>query len=191
MDAPTIHIPRQSGEFQIPAFDAVIPATVRYDSRLSGDAKILYAEVRALTNAYGFCWAGDDYFCNLFNVSYKTIGRWLAQLEDAGHIVITKERDDTDGKLYRIIRLSEAVQGPLEQKMDKVVQNSGQSCPKKMDKSVHSNSNNKYIKNINARARVTQKKSTVKNQFNNFSQRNYNMDQLEAAIINRPMRASP
>ncbi len=181
-----IHIPQRSGEL-IPSFDAVIPSYIRYDSNLSNDAKLLYGEIRALTNAYGFCWASDDYFARLYNVSTKTIRRWLANLEDAGHIIQTKERNDVDLKLYRIIRISEGARGPLEKKMDKSVQNSGQKCPKKrtnLSAEINIYSNNNNI-DKRARASITQNKKEKKSKFQNFSQRDYNYDELERAIFNK------
>lgn len=181
-----IHIPQRSGEL-IPSFDAVIPSYIRYDSNLSNDAKLLYGEIRALTNAYGFCWASDDYFARLYNVSTKTIRRWLANLEDAGHIIQTKERNDVDLKLYRIIRISEGARGPLEKKMDKSVQNSGQNCPKKrtnLSAEINIYSNNNNI-DKRARANITQNKKEKKSKFQNFSQRDYNYDELERALFNK------
>lgn len=181
-----IHIPQRSGEL-IPSFDAVIPSYIRYDSNLSNDAKLMYGEIRALTNAYGFCWASDDYFARLYNVSTKTIRRWLANLEDAGHIIQTKERNDVDLKLYRIIRISEGARGPLEKKMDKSVQNSGQNCPKKrtnLSAEINIYSNNNNI-DKRARASITQNKKEKKSKFQNFSQRDYNYDELERAIFNK------
>lgn len=183
-----IHIPKNREAEVIPSFDAVIPAYVRYDSKLSGDAKMLYGEIRALTSAFGFCWATDSYFARLYQVSEKTIKRWLENLQSAGHIVITKERDDETLKLVRIIRISEAVRKPPDEKMDKSVQNFGQICPKKTDKSVRSNNiNNNNIKYNRAGARVTQNKTKSKNSFLNYDQRSYDMEALERALLNKSM----
>ena len=173
--AESIHIPRNQNQIVIPSFDAVIPAFVRYDSSLSGDAKLLYGEIRALTSAYGFSWATNEYFAKLYNVDVRTIKRWLKQLEDAGHIVQTKERDDETGLLVRIIRLKFPSQEEQNEKMDKVVQNSGQNCPKKMDKTVHKNNTSNINNNIynRAHARITQQKNKNKSKFQNFEQRDY------------------
>lgn len=175
MAESTIHIPKNAEHFQLPSFDAVIPAFVRYDSNLSNNAKLLYGEIRALTNAYGFCWASNEYFAALYQVDVRTIKRWLENLENAGHIVQTKERDDETHKLVRIIRLAFPAQEEPSKKMDKNVQKNGQKCPKKMDKNVHNNNtrinNNKDI--YSARARVTQKKTNSKDKFNNFQQREH------------------
>jgi len=172
--AESIHIPKNTEQVQFPSFDAVIPAFVRYDQKLSNNAKLLYGELRALTNAYGFCWASNEYFAALYQVDVRTIKRWLQNLEDAGHIIQTKERDDETNKLVRIIRLAFPSQEKPKKKMDKNVQKNGQKCPKKMDKNVHSNNTSNNNKDIySARARVTQNKTKSKDKFNNFQQREH------------------
>lgn len=69
-----------------PTYYSIIIAPVRYDSRLSPAAKVLYAEITALTNENGFCHANNKYFEDLYNVTKQTINNWLKQLEDYGYI---------------------------------------------------------------------------------------------------------
>jgi len=68
------------------SYYAIIPATVRYDSKLTPNAKLLYGEITALCNEKGYCWAGDGYFINLYECSRSTIQRWFKQLEENGYI---------------------------------------------------------------------------------------------------------
>ncbi|MHC0382154.1 MULTISPECIES: helix-turn-helix domain-containing protein [Enterococcus] len=65
---------------------AIIPAIVRYDNHLNGNAKLLYGELTALANERGYCWATNQYFANLYNVSRRTIISWLKQLEERNYI---------------------------------------------------------------------------------------------------------
>lgn len=67
-------------------FYAIIPAIVRYDNQLNGNAKLLYGELTALANEKGYCWATNQYFANLYNVSKRTIISWLKQLEERNYI---------------------------------------------------------------------------------------------------------
>lgn len=77
-----------------PNYYAIIPANVRYDKRLIQGAKLLYGEITALSNQKGYCWASNNYFMKLYEVSRFTIQAWLKSLEDCGYInrqVIYKE----------------------------------------------------------------------------------------------------
>ena len=71
-----------------PGYYAIIPASIRYDKRLTANAKLLYGEISALCNKEGFCWASNNYFSNLYEVSIKSISNWINQLKDLGYIDI-------------------------------------------------------------------------------------------------------
>ena len=68
------------------AYYAIIPANVRYDKDLVPNAKLLYGEITALCNEKGYCWASNQYFSELYNVSDRTIKNWISQLADKGYI---------------------------------------------------------------------------------------------------------
>jgi len=69
-----------------PNYYAVIPAEVRYNKKLTPNAKLLYAEITALCNMNGKCTASTDYFCRLYEVSRVSIQKWLKILEDNNYI---------------------------------------------------------------------------------------------------------
>ena len=73
-------------EEQQKAYYAIIPANVRYDKDLVPNAKLLYGEITALCNEKGYCWASNQYFAELYNVSDRTIKNWISQLVDKGYI---------------------------------------------------------------------------------------------------------
>lgn len=88
-----------------PSYHAIIPANVRYDNRLSANEKLMYGELTCLSNKYGYCWATNAYFANLYNVSIRTIQRWLENLEKCEYIFRdTKQvsKDDKERKIYII-----------------------------------------------------------------------------------------
>jgi len=68
------------------AYYAVLPATIRYDPDLAANAKLLYAELTSLCNQTGYCWAGNQYFAELYGLSERTVSRLITQLEDKGYI---------------------------------------------------------------------------------------------------------
>ena len=85
------------------SYYAIIPASVRYDNNLKPNAKLLYGEITALSNEKGYCWAGNDYFANLYGVSKETISRWISQLHKNGHILVeisNKEITNKKRKIY-------------------------------------------------------------------------------------------
>lgn len=94
---------------------AIIPASVRYDKRLPANAKLLYGELTALSNDKGYCWAGNDYFAGLYEVSRTSVSKWVSALRDAGYIQIQLEyAEGTKQILHRYIRI---VNDPIEEKL--------------------------------------------------------------------------
>jgi len=70
-----------------PSYYAIIPAQVRYAKELTPNAKLLYAEITALAQKDGSCWASNKYFSELYNVSTVTISRWISSLVDNSFII--------------------------------------------------------------------------------------------------------
>ena len=71
---------------QKPNYYAVIPAEVRYNKKLTPNAKLLYAEITALCGMNGKCTASTQYFCGIYEVSRISIQKWLKILEDNNYI---------------------------------------------------------------------------------------------------------
>ncbi len=59
----------------------ILPNKIARDSTISPGAKILYCEISSLCASKGYCWANNEYFSKLFNVSKATISEWITQLE--------------------------------------------------------------------------------------------------------------
>lgn len=81
------------------SYYAVIPAYVRYDKDLSSTAKLLYAEITALCNEKGYCWATNKYFVELYGISDRQVQRILKLLLDKHYIKIIIEQN-TKRKIY-------------------------------------------------------------------------------------------
>ena len=75
------------------SYYAILPAYVRYDKELSSTAKLLYAEITALCNEKGYCWATNQYFSDLYNVSDRQIRNLLKVLVDKNYIKIIIEQN--------------------------------------------------------------------------------------------------
>ena len=78
--------PEQAGGAAKPAYIAVLPSPVRYDARLPASAKLLYAEISALSEGFGYAWASNDYFSRLYGISERTVIRLINTLEAAGYL---------------------------------------------------------------------------------------------------------
>lgn len=65
---------------------AVLPANVRYDKKLTPNAKLLYCEITALSNERGYCWGSNTYFAEFFGASESTVLRWINALIKAGYL---------------------------------------------------------------------------------------------------------
>lgn len=79
----------------------MIPAIVRYDNELPGNAKLLYGELTALSNEMGFCWATNQYFAELYNVSKRTVSNWIAKLEERNYISIDLQYKENSYEVAR------------------------------------------------------------------------------------------
>lgn len=109
------------------AYYAIIPADVRYDNNLTQGAKLLYGEITALCNEKGFCWATNSYFSQLYNVSERTIKRWIKDLIDNKYI-LSKIKFKDDGKEIEYRYLS------INKYMDQNETTLGQKCHEGSDK---------------------------------------------------------
>ena len=69
-----------------PNYYAIISAEVRYDKSLSANAKLMYAEITALINMNGECFATNKYFSNLYDKSIVTISKWISELVANGYV---------------------------------------------------------------------------------------------------------
>ena len=110
-----------------PGFYAIIPASVRYDARLTPNAKLLYGEITALCNEKGYCWASNAYFSDLYDVTKTSVSAWIGALKDAGYITVKMYyKEGTKHILHRYIRISgEGIQDNLNtptRKLDDPIQ---------------------------------------------------------------------
>jgi len=97
------------------SYYAVIPAEVRYDKDLKPNAKLLYGELTSLCNKKGYCWATNEYFADLYDLSVGTISRLISQLEGKGYIRCEMAATDagSERRIYAGIFLAE--QGGLDE----------------------------------------------------------------------------
>ena len=109
-----------------PNYYAIIPADIRYDKSLKDKAKFLYAEITALCNKDGYCFASNKYFADLYGVRKETISRLLNGLKNRGYIEIKLEYDEKTKEIKRrliylltkiSIPLDQTINNPIDQKV--------------------------------------------------------------------------
>lgn len=71
---------------EAPNYYAVITAKVRYDKRLKPMEKLIYAEISALVNMNGVCFASNAYFASLYDCTEKAISCYISNLKKYGYI---------------------------------------------------------------------------------------------------------
>lgn len=100
-----------------PNYYAILTADVRYDKELRANEKLLFAEITALSNKTGVCWANNRYFGELYGVSPRTVSTWVANLKDRGYIDVHYiNKEGSKEILRREIRIGKGnVNDPLEE----------------------------------------------------------------------------
>ena len=78
-------------EMDKPSYYAILTADVRYDRNLKPLARLLFAEITALCNKEGYCWASNQYFADLYEVDKTTVSGWIGQLKTRGYLTVQLE----------------------------------------------------------------------------------------------------
>ena len=104
-----------------PNYYAILPANVRYCKKLKPMEKILYAEITALSNKYGYCIASNNYFAELYEVDKLTISRWISNLKKHNliNVLIDKNKNNLR-KIYIKLNVSidEKINTPIDEKIN-------------------------------------------------------------------------
>ena len=127
-----------------PDYYVVIPAHVRYCKVLKSNEKLIFGEITFLCNQKGYCWASNKYFSNLFQISNRTVSRYINNLKDHDFISVNIIRDASNMVVKRIIKI-------VNHDIYKAVYTLGQNCLTPIDKTVQYNNtsnNNKKEKDI-------------------------------------------
>lgn len=97
-----------------PGYFAILPANVRYDEALRPNAKLLFAEITALSNKSGYCTAGNAYFAELFGLSKKTVSELISQLESRGYLRV----EITRGEKKEVVQRALSIVNPIPKNRD-------------------------------------------------------------------------
>lgn len=107
-------------QFERPSYYSIMPATIRYDKRLKMAERVMFSEISALSNKYGYCTASNGYFAVLYEVDKATISRWINHLKSLGYLrteMLKKSRVVASRRIYLNIDPTVAVShnAPIDQ----------------------------------------------------------------------------
>ena len=128
---------------ETPSYYAILPANVRYDKRLSDKSKLLFAEIMALTNKTGECWATNKYFADLYGVSTRTISTIINQLIEYKYLDSTnyylKGTKAIEKRVLKIasIPMEENFHTPMEENFQENITSKNITSKKEINKERH------------------------------------------------------
>lgn len=159
-----------------PNYYSILTADVRYDKELKANEKLLFSEITALANKYGYCTASNGYLADLYGVKKTTISHWLIHLKEKNYISIEIERNDkkeiVSRKIYPLStpiaqksnRYSTNEQDPIAQKSKENITSINNINISDKDNSEVSNTNrfnySKFINSINEEANTNFRNSS-------------------------------
>ncbi|MAH50668.1 hypothetical protein CMI37_32915 [Candidatus Pacearchaeota archaeon] len=165
-----------------PNYYAVLPAKVRYDKSISHFSKLLFAEVVALSNKEGHCWATNSYFAKCYDITKETVSRAVSALQEAGYITVNFEYEGKEIK-KRIININ-----PIDKK---VIRGIDENINRGIDEKGKDNTiNNNTINNNNTRVKeqfeifwknIKGRKINKKRAWNYYCKIETNLDDLQLA----------
>lgn len=139
---------RDEGLSRKPGYWAVLPAKVRYDEDLRPNAKLVYAEITALADSTGYCWATNKYLSEMFGLAKKTVSDLIGTLEKKGYIRVEVVRDKkgavSDRKIY-VDKVDVVSKDPIPKNGDTYPQKNGYPIPKNAEENNININNNPPI----------------------------------------------
>ena len=94
-------------EHKFPGYTALLPPRVRYDREIPATGKLLFAEITAMTDVTGYCWATNGYLGRLIGVGKDRAARLVALLEERGYVAAEVIRDEKNAVTERRILVTD------------------------------------------------------------------------------------
>lgn len=163
-----------------PNYYSILTADVRYDKELKANEKLLFSEITALANKYGYCTASNGYLADLYGVKKTTVSHWLIHLKEKNYISIEIERND---KKEIISRKIYPISTPIAQKNNRYSKNEQDPIAQKSKENITS------INNINSEVDKESKRDRFDydkfiSWFNEITGRNFSSKALFKKYIN-------
>ncbi len=126
-----------------PSYYAILTAHVRYSTKISSLAKLLYAEITALSSKDGYCYASNIYFATNYSCSIDTVSRCIKELENAGFVRV--EIKPNLGNRRHIWAIDTKTQ--TSERAEKPIRKSADTYPQKCGDPIRKNADNNNKEN--------------------------------------------
>lgn len=153
-----------------PNYYAVITAEVRYNDNISSSEKLFFAELTALANKTGKCWATNTYFAQLYGVDPSTVSKWVASLEQNGLIRVNyiKEGKQIKKRYISVTAGIENNQHPIEH-IQEGVEKTERPLLKKSQGGIEKTAKSNTTSSNNTSRNITSKNTTTNGRDQNTS----------------------
>lgn len=144
-----------------PNYYAIITANVRYDRRLKANEKLIYAEITALSNKYGYCTASNGYFSKVFEYSTRAVSTWINHLKELGYVnvdLIRENKEIKERRIYISNPMEKKVNSPMEKNFNRPTEENFNSPIEKKFAENNTSINNTSINNNNIDEMIEDKK---------------------------------
>lgn len=127
-----------------PSFYSILTADVRYCKDLSDFQKILYSEITALSNKWGYCTAANKYFADLYDRDTSTISRSISKLQLLGFLIVEFESLDCSKRRIYPHATGKVIEKTLDEKVKGGVTKKSKAIDEKViapldEKVIHNN----------------------------------------------------
>ena len=95
------------GDKRFPGYTAVLPPRVRYDKEIPAQGKLLYAEITAMTDVTGYCWASNSYLAALSGIGKDRASKLVSLLAARGYLQVEVLRTETGAVSERRIYVTD------------------------------------------------------------------------------------
>lgn len=137
---------------EMPAYLAWLTPKVRFDRNISDKAKLIYAELCALSNAYGYAFPSNEFIAELYGINTRTVTRILKELTDNKYIKISihKTKTGTTRRIYILENINSEIteKNPLDKNVQSIDKPTRQKCLGGIDKNVRTHQTKMSSANI-------------------------------------------
>lgn len=151
-----------------PSYYSILTANVRYDKRLKANEKLLFSEITALSNKYGYCTATNSYFSKLYEVSKTSISTWINNLKRCGYLEIETIYKDNSKEIIQ--RKMYPQTNPIKENLNRYSRKVTGGIKENLKTPIKENfkDNNTSLNNININS-SSNKGSSLEEQINAFT----------------------